>query len=109
MKIFGSVFMTCRLLSEGREDSRIGIVGESVFTFRREIVKEDMPGDALGIAIEAISIAGILQMNRKSEAWCFTNIRPASMNQSTMMHAEFSPTEGHGNLSDGSMIGEPTF
>ena len=68
-----------------------------------------MPGDALVIAIEAILIAGILQMHRKGEAWCFTNIRPASVNQPAMMYAEFPPTEGHGNLGNGSMIGEPTF
>ena len=47
-------------LEESREDPRIGIVWESVFTFRREIVKEDMPGDALVIKIIAIPIAGIL-------------------------------------------------
>ena len=32
--------------------------------FRREIVKEDMLGNALVIAMEAIPIAGVLQMPR---------------------------------------------
>ncbi len=47
-------------LEENRKAPRIGIIWESVFTFRRDIDKEDIPGNALVIGIEAISITGIL-------------------------------------------------
>jgi hypothetical protein len=55
------------LLAENREDLRIGIVWESIFTFRHEIIKEDMPGNAFIITIEARPIGGVLQMPHKGD------------------------------------------
>jgi len=86
----------------------MSIVGKPVFTRRREVIKKDMPGDALGIAMEAIAITGILYMDRKREARRFTGIRPAPVNQPTVMHAEFPSAQSHRNLGHGSTIGEPS-
>lgn len=104
-----SMFMLRRLLPESWEDDRIGIVWKPISPFRREIVKEDMPGDALSVTMEVISIVGVLQMYRERESRCLTGVRPASVNQAAMMHAEFAATKGHRNLGDRGPVGEPSF